>query len=136
MGVVKTILFVAFIIISVVLVLMVLVQNEDNNGMGGVFGGGNSAAFGSHSASVLTKATAVFVTLFFVIAFALAFINKPLGSKADTVIQTATEAGVTAEEGASTSWIDQEEAVIEEEVEPAAEVEAEVETVLEEVTAE
>ena len=34
MGVVGTILLVAFVIVCVLLVLMVLVQNEDSNGMG------------------------------------------------------------------------------------------------------
>ena len=44
--------------------------------VGGLLGGRGTAAFGSHSASVLTKATAVFVALFFVIALALAVMNK------------------------------------------------------------
>ena len=39
-------------------------------------GGRGNAAFGSHSASVLTKATAVFVVLFFVITLSLALVNK------------------------------------------------------------
>lgn len=70
--VVLTILLVAFVIISVLLVLLVLVQDADNSGMGGLLGGGNSQAFGSHSASVLTKATVVFVVLFFVLTFVIA----------------------------------------------------------------
>lgn len=70
--VVLTILLVAFVIISVLLVLLVLVQDQDNSGMGGLLGGGNSQAFGSHSASVLTKATVVFVVLFFVLTFVIA----------------------------------------------------------------
>ena len=56
MGVVRTILLVAFVIICVLLVLLVLVQNEDNNGMGSAFGGGQSAAFGAHSASEIGRA--------------------------------------------------------------------------------
>lgn len=70
--VVLTILLVAFVIISVLLVLLVLVQDQDDSGMGGLLGGGNSQAFGSHSASVLTKATVVFVVLFFVLTFVIA----------------------------------------------------------------
>ena len=38
-------------------------------------GGRGTAAFGSHSASVLTKATAVLVTLFFVLAIGLAIVK-------------------------------------------------------------
>lgn len=76
MGVVGTILLVVFVIVCILLILLVLVQNEDNNGMGSAFGGGNSAAFGAHQASVLTKATAVFVALFFVLAFTLGLLNR------------------------------------------------------------
>lgn len=83
MGIVKTILFVAFVIISILLILMVLIQNEDNNGMGGVFGGGQSAAFGAHSASVLSKATGIFTALFFVLTFGLALLNKTSDRAAD-----------------------------------------------------
>ena len=71
-SVVLTILMVAFVIISVLLVLLVLVQDQESSGMGGLLGGGNSQAFGSHSASVLTKATIVFVVLFFVATFVIA----------------------------------------------------------------
>lgn len=76
--VVKGILLVAFVIICVLLVLLVLVQEPENSGMGGLLGGGNSMAFGAHSASVLTKLTVVFVVLFFVATFGIAkvFSNK------------------------------------------------------------
>ena len=76
MGPISVVLLVAFVIICALSVLLVLVQDQDNSGMGGMLGGGNSAAFGAHSASVLTKATAVLVALFFVVVFALAFANK------------------------------------------------------------
>ena len=76
MGAISIVLLVAFVIICALSVLLVLVQDQDNSGMGGMLGGGNSAAFGAHSASVLTKATAVLVALFFVVVFALAFANK------------------------------------------------------------
>lgn len=76
MGAISIVLLVAFVIVCVFLVLLVLVQDQDNSGMGGMLGGGNSAAFGAHSASVLTKATGVFVALFFIVVFALAFANR------------------------------------------------------------
>ncbi|MGP1459378.1 MAG: preprotein translocase subunit SecG [Treponema sp.] len=76
MGVVGIILLVAFVVVCVLLVLLVLVQDDGNNGMGGILGGRGTAAFGSHSAGVLTKATAVFVALFFAVAFILAVLNK------------------------------------------------------------
>ena len=66
MGAIGVVLLVAFIVVCVLLILLVSIQDDGENGMGGIFGGRGSAAFGSHSASVLTKATAVFVVLFFV----------------------------------------------------------------------
>lgn len=109
MGIVGTILLVAFIIVCVLLILLVLVQNEDTNGMGSAFGGGQSAAFGSHSASVLTKTTGVFAALFFILAFFLALSNK-VPSDSDSMTKTAQEAGIApaAEEKKSEtgSWLD------------------------------
>ncbi|MCR5290419.1 MAG: preprotein translocase subunit SecG [Treponema sp.] len=81
MGALGVILLIAFVIICVLLVLVVLVQNEE--GIGGVFGSRTSTAFGSHSASVLTKTTFVLVTLFIVMSFALALINKKPSAKRD-----------------------------------------------------
>ncbi len=107
MGIVKTILFVAFVIICILLILMVLIQNEDNNGMGGVFGGGQSAAFGAHSASVLSKATGVFTALFFVMTFGLALLNKTSDRSADlgktAVQEQESTVEATTESG---SWLD------------------------------
>ena len=76
MGVVRTILLVAFIIVCVLTILLVLMQNDEGNGMGTAFGGGQSAAFGSHSASVLVKTTGVLAGLFFVIVFVFLY-NEP-----------------------------------------------------------
>ena len=76
MNVISTVLFVAFVAVCVFIIALVLVQDDGQSGMGGLLGGRGTAAFGSHSASVLTKATAVFVALFFVIALALAIMNK------------------------------------------------------------
>lgn len=70
------VLLVFFIIVSVLLILLVIIQDDGENGMGGLLGGRGTAAFGSHSASVLTKATGVFAFLFFCLALSLAYINK------------------------------------------------------------
>ena len=109
MGVVRTILLVAFVIVCVLLVLLVLIQNDDSNGMGSIFGGGNSAAFGSHSASVLTKTTGVLAALFFVLAFTLALLTK---APAQSDLSAAAEAVQSSQETESASgagdWLDQE----------------------------
>ena len=87
------ILLVSFIIVCVLIVLLVLVQDDGQSGMGGLLGGRGTAAFGSHSASVLTKATVVLVVLFFVIAFGLALVNK----KPKAVEDLAPVSGVGSE---------------------------------------
>lgn len=91
-SIVKGVLLVAFVVICILLILLVLVQDQDNSGMGGLLGGGNSAAFGSHSASVLTKATVVFVVLFFVVTFAIAKILPAKFDSSDADILSAAEA--------------------------------------------
>ncbi|MBP5695526.1 MAG: preprotein translocase subunit SecG [Treponema sp.] len=119
MGVVGTILLVAFVIVCVLLVLMVLVQNEDSNGMGSPFGG-QSAAFGSHSASVLTKTTGVFVALFLVLVFSLALINKA-PNDGGSMSATAKEVQGTSEvpENNAGSWLDDVKEEPKAEVKPA-----------------
>lgn len=79
MNAVRIILLVAFILICLLLVLLVLVQDDGQSGMGGLLGGRGTAAFGSHSANVLTKATFVLVVLFFSLALFLALLNKKSG---------------------------------------------------------
>jgi len=96
MGAIGVVLLVAFVIICVISVLLILVQNQDNSGMGSMLGGGNSTAFGSHSASVLTKTTITFVVLFFVVAFSLALINKK-SSTADDLAETAKSMNINSE---------------------------------------
>ena len=76
MGTIGIVLLVFFIIVCVLLVLLVSIQSDNEDGMGGLLGGRGTAAFGSHSASVLTKATGVLVVLFFVLTLSLALINK------------------------------------------------------------
>ncbi len=108
MNVVRTILLVAFIIVCILGILLVLVQNEDNNGMGGVFGGGQSAAFGSHSASVLSKTTAVLVGLFFVLAFGLALVNKSSTKRVDLSAAALEQSADSTDTGATAAgnWLD------------------------------
>ena len=93
MGVVGIILLVVFVIVCILMVAIVLVQDEDGNGLGGLLGGSSSMTFGSRSSSVLTKTTYVLVVLFFLISFALAFVNKAPKSKSlDAAVQQTQEA--------------------------------------------
>jgi preprotein translocase subunit SecG len=111
MSTVGIVLLVFFVIVSLLLVLLVAIQDDGESGMGGLLGGRGTAAFGSHSASVLTKATAVLVVLFFVLALGLALVNKPKHKAAaiDEVKTTATSEESITENSSSTWWTENSE---------------------------
>jgi len=117
MSTIGIVLLVAFIIVCVLLVLLVLVQDDGQSGMGGLLGGRGTAAFGSHSANVLTKATTVLVVLFFVLAIGLAMTNKKPKAVKDlaeeATVETVTAEGENAEateSAAAESWWEAEKA--------------------------
>ena len=72
-------LLVFFIIVALLIVGLVLLQNEEGDSLGGLFSGGSNSAFGSRSGNVLTRATYTLITLFFVVTFFLAWLNKSPG---------------------------------------------------------
>jgi len=76
MGVLSVILLVLFVIVSLLLIFLVEVQDEQSEGLGGIFGGGSNTAFGSHASSVVTKATATLAVVFMILALVVAFVNK------------------------------------------------------------
>jgi len=81
MGVLGIVLLVFFVMVAVILVFLVLIQNEEGEGLGGIFAGGSGSAFGSRSGNVLTRATTVLGALFLVISLGLALLNRsPTGS--------------------------------------------------------
>lgn len=107
MNIIQTVLLVAFVIVCILIICLVLVQDDGQSGMGGLLGGRGTAAFGSHSASVLTKATGVFVALFFIIALALAVLNKKpkvsidmsdTSSRIENTVDSASETEGSVEE--------------------------------------
>lgn len=81
MGLFGIILLVLFAIVCALLIFMVVIQDQESEGLGGLFGGAGNAAFGSRSTNVVVKFTYVLGGLFFVIAFSLAVINR--GSMGD-----------------------------------------------------
>lgn len=94
MGVIGVILLVAFVIVCILAICLILIQNEEGAGLGGLFGGASSTAFGSRSGNILTRTTYILVTLFFLTSFGLAIINKTPTVKleADSV-ETTESAG-------------------------------------------
>ena len=103
MGTIGVVLLVFFVIVCLLLVLLVSIQDDGENGMG-LLGGRGTAAFGSYSASVLTKTTFVLVFLFFALSFALAMVNKKPKLDKDLVPATAVESTESAAETASGEW--------------------------------
>lgn len=108
MGVVKTILLVAFVIVCVLAILLVLVQNDESNGMGSAFGGGNSAAFGARSGSVLKKTTGVLVVLFFAISFGLGLAGKASGKEDLSATAAELQGESSAAESETGNWLENE----------------------------
>lgn len=76
MAILSILLLVIFVISCILLVLMVLVQDEQGEGIGGIFGGGSSTPFGSRSGNVLTRFTSILAAVFLLTSFGLAWVNK------------------------------------------------------------
>ena len=76
MTVLGIILLVLFVIGCLLLIFFVLIQDEQGDGVGGMFGGGSSSAFGPRSGNILTKITSTLGIVFLVCSFALAWINR------------------------------------------------------------
>jgi preprotein translocase subunit SecG len=102
MGILSVFLLVFFVIVAILLVLLVLVQNDEGDGIGGIFGGGSSSAFGSRSGNVLTRATSVLGGLFLVISLGLALLSRTPGGSG------VEEAGRSLSIEESENWLDQE----------------------------
>jgi len=69
---------VLFLLTAVILILLVLVQKGRGGGLAGAFGGpGGHSAFGTKTADIFVKATAVVAGLFFVLSIVTAWIMRP-----------------------------------------------------------
>ncbi len=75
MDLVRFFIFIIFVIASIFIILLVLIQDEQGDGIGGVFGGGSSSIFGAKSSSVAVKITGFFIALFFIFVVLLSFLN-------------------------------------------------------------
>jgi len=77
MAVLSIFLLVLFVLVSLALIFMVAIQNEDDGGLGGIFGGdSSSSAFGGRSNKVVNKITAWLGAGFIVLAILVAILNK------------------------------------------------------------
>ncbi len=99
MAIIGIVLLVIMAISAVLLVLVVLVQDDQGEGIGGIFGGGSNTAFGSRSGNVLTRLTAVLAAIFLVAIFGLAWVNR--SPTAGNVLSKARQEALA---GGSNSW--------------------------------
>ena len=109
MGTIGVVLLVFFVIVCLLLVLLVSIQDDGENGMG-LLGGRGTAAFGSHSGSVLTKTTFVLVFLFFALSFGLALVNKKPKLEKDLVPAATESTEAAAGETSASEWWSESEA--------------------------
>ena len=76
MGLVSIILLVLFVIVALIMMLIVLIQDDQGEGIAGMFGGAGTTPLGSRSGNVLTRFTSILGALFLFGAFALAWLNR------------------------------------------------------------
>jgi len=99
MEILKTLLYILFALFSGLLILFVMIQDDQGEGLGGIFGGGSATPFGSQSGNVLTKVTSVLGVLFFITVFGLAVIGR--SSNEGDILGEARKA---ASEESSENW--------------------------------
>lgn len=120
MAALNVILLILFVTTCLLIVFLVLLQNEEGDSIGGLFAGGSNSAFGSKSGNVLTKATYILVTIFFVSSFLLAVLNKTSYGN----LKGVQEEGQKIQNEGATPWYDDETKV--EKEKPSAETPEEV----------
>jgi len=101
MGIIGIVLLVIMAVSAVLLVLVVLVQDDQGEGIGGIFGGGSNTAFGSRSGNVLTRFTAVLAAIFLISIFGMAWINRT--PTAGNVLSKARQEALAG--GANSWWV-------------------------------
>jgi preprotein translocase subunit SecG len=75
MGVLLSVSTVLFAILCVILIILILLQSDKSAGMG-ILGGSSQSAFGSSTADVITKISAVMIGLFMVGSLGLAVLES------------------------------------------------------------
>ncbi|MDR1180270.1 MAG: preprotein translocase subunit SecG [Spirochaetales bacterium] len=96
MGIIEVIFIVIFVICALLLMALVLLQDEQGEGLGGIFGGGSSTPFGSRSGNVLTKFTSILGAIFLLTSLGLSWINSStnVGDVAGAAAAQESSAGV------------------------------------------
>ena len=80
MAIIGTLLLVIFVISAILLIIIVMMQDEQGDGLGGIFGGGSGSSFGSRSGNILTKTTSILGAIFILSSLGNAWINRTTSS--------------------------------------------------------
>ncbi|HQO01243.1 MAG TPA: preprotein translocase subunit SecG [Spirochaetota bacterium] len=75
MGIITTVLTVFFFILCLLLIIIILLQSDKSAGMG-ILGGSSQTTFGSSTADVITKITAVMAGIFMVGSLGLSVLES------------------------------------------------------------
>lgn len=75
MGIVISVVTILFVILCVLLVILILLQSDKSAGMG-LLGGSSQSTFGSSTADVITKTTAVMIALFMIGSLGLSILES------------------------------------------------------------
>lgn len=68
-------LTVLFFVIAVILMIIILIQPGGEGGLGFI-GGGSRSAFGTKTGNIITRLTTFLAALFFLVSFALGYLNS------------------------------------------------------------
>ena len=103
MAVLSVVLLVIFAISAVLLLIVVLIQNEQGEGLGGIFGGGGaSGQIGHRKGNFLTRVTTMLGLIFLLSSLGLAWVNRsPEGGDIEAAARQADR-----EANADEWWID------------------------------
>lgn len=69
-------LYILFFIAALILILLVMIQDEQGEGIGGIFGGGSTTPFGSRAGNVLTRFTAIIAAVFLIVCVVIGLLNR------------------------------------------------------------
>ncbi|MDY3939347.1 MAG: preprotein translocase subunit SecG [Spirochaetia bacterium] len=105
MAVLSVILLILFCIVSVLLMGVILLQDDQGDGLGGIFGGSNNSSVGLQSGNILTRFTGILAVLFFVLSLSLMMVYTK--SYSDAQASDGVEAEINARSGAEKTWIDE-----------------------------
>ena len=87
----QTLILTLHIIVCVLLVILVLLQ-AGKEGMGVIFGGGNSSVFGSGGAGgILAKLTTLMAVIFVITSLSYTLVNAPRKASQSTILDVKIE---------------------------------------------